>query len=119
MIRKLLVFLFLISSFLTVKGADEPSYPGGKEALDKFISSQLQYPETAKENGVEGIVLVGFIVMNDGHLRDIKIIKFVDPDLEEEAMRIVGIMPPWIPAEKEGAPVEAPSKVEIPFILED
>lgn len=95
-----------------------PSFPGGEGALKKYLEENTKYPEIAKENGVEGIVMVGFVVMTDGSLRELKIVKFVDPDLEKEALRVVGGMPAWIPAEKDGSPVEAPAKVDVPFILE-
>lgn len=97
---------------------DKPSFPGGEEALKKYIAEKTVYPEIAKENGIEGIVVIGFIVMADGSLNEFKIIKFVDPDLENEALLVVKGMPAWIPAEKDGTPIEAPSKVEVPFLLE-
>lgn len=99
--------------------ADEkPSFPGGEEALKAYVSKNTHYPQTAKDNGVEGVVVVGFIVMPDGSLRQLKVVKMVDPDLEKEALRVVNGMPAWIPAEKNGTPIEAPSKVDVPFILE-
>lgn len=103
---------------LLAHAQSEPTFPGGDEALKKFITSNTKYPENARENGVEGIVTVGFTVAADGSLKQIKVVRFVDPDLEKEAIRVVSIMPAWVPAEKEGTPVEAPSKVDIPFILE-
>ena len=115
------IFSLLVISALGVLGVkanEQPEYPGGKAAMDKFIAENLHYPEIAKENGVEGIVAVGFIVNVDGSLKNIKVVKFIDPDLEKEAVRVVTIMPAWIPAEKEGTPIEAPSQVDIPFLLE-
>ena len=97
---------------------DKPEFPGGDAALQKFLNDNVKYPEIAKENGIEGIVAVGFMVNVDGSLQNIKVVKFVDPDLEKEAVRVVTIMPAWIPAEKEGTPIEAPSQVDIPFLLE-
>ena len=103
---------------LSAYAADVPTFPGGDEALKKYISEHTVYPEIARENGVEGVVTVGFLVNTDGSLSEIKIIKFVDPDLEKEAIKVVTGMPAWIPAEKDGVPFEAPSNVAIPFILE-
>ncbi|MCH5232055.1 MAG: energy transducer TonB [Muribaculaceae bacterium] len=119
MLRKLFCIVSLLIFILPAKASDEPTFPGGDAALTKFINDNLHYPEVSKENGVEGVVTVGFLVMTDGTLKQIKIIKFVDPDLETEALRIVALMPAWIPAEKDGTPIEAPSKVLIPFILEE
>ncbi|MCH5234138.1 MAG: TonB family protein [Muribaculaceae bacterium] len=95
-----------------------PQFPGGEKALKKYVKENTRYPETAKENGVEGIVVIDFIVEINGQLQNFKVEKFVDPDLETEALRIVKGMPAWIPAEKEGSPVVAPAKVDVPFILE-
>lgn len=99
--------------------ADKPTFPGGEEALNKYISDNLVYPEAAKENGVEGIVTVGFIVKIDGSIGTIKIVRMVDPDLEQEAIRLVKNMPAWIPADKDGTPVDAPAEVAVPFVLSE
>lgn len=116
--NKIFLLIICFISGLTLWAEDKPSFPGGEEALKKYISDNTVYPEIDKENGVEGIVVISFIVMPDGCLKDIKVEKFVDPDLENEALRVVKGMPAWIPAEKDGTPIEAPSKVEVPFLLE-
>lgn len=116
--KKILAIGMLLGCGLVGFAADTPSFPGGEEALKNYVAANTKYPEIDKENGVEGIVVVGFIVATDGSLKDLKVLKFVDPDLEKEALRVVGGMPAWIPAEKDGSPVEAPSKVEVPFLLE-
>jgi len=97
---------------------DIPTYPGGKDALDKFIKETMKYPAPAKANGVEGIVNVKFTVNPDGSIGAIKIVRMIDPDLEQEAIRIVKKMPAWIPADKDGNPVAADATVAIPFTLE-
>lgn len=96
-----------------------PQYPGGQEALDKYIAENLQYPEAAKANGIEGVVGTAFTVNPDGSIgqKSVRIVRMVDPDLEKEAIRLVLGMPAWIPAEKNGAPVEAPAQVDINFVL--
>lgn len=119
MMKKLILTGILMIGSLIAFADDKPSFPGGDAALKKYIESNTHYPEIAKENGVEGIVVVGFMVMPDGSLQEVKIVKFIDPDLEKEAIRVVNGMPAWIPAEKEGSPVKAPAKVDIPFILND
>ena len=116
--KKICFLIFCFISGLILWAEDKPSFPGGEEALKKYIAEKTVYPEIAKENGIEGIVVVGFMVMADGSLNEFKIIKFVDPDLENEALLVVKGMPAWMPAEKDGAPIEAPSKVEVPFLLE-
>lgn len=99
--------------------ADTPSFPGGTEALNKFITENLHYPQISKDMGVEGVVNVQFSVMPDGSIGSIKIVRMVDPDLEQEAIRIVKKMPAWIPADKDGTPVEATATVSVPFVLDD
>ena len=98
--------------------AEQPEFPGGEAALKAYISKTASYPAIAQENGVEGIVVVRFMVMPDGSLQNLKVKKSIDPDLEKEALRVVGGMPAWIPADKDGAPVASPAQVEVPFLLE-
>lgn len=117
-LKKTFLSALLLFAGLIGFADNKPSFPGGESALNKYISDNLRYPEIAKENGVEGIVAVSFLVLPDGSLQNIKIVRFIDPELEKEAVRIVQGMPAWIPAEKDGTPVEAPSEVDIPFILE-
>lgn len=97
--------------------ADTPQYPGGMEAFDKYIASNMKYPQTAIDNGIEGVVDVAFVVKADGSIGAIKIVRMVDPDLEAESIRLVKGMPAWIPADKDGKPVDAQTQVEINFVL--
>ena len=94
-----------------------PEYPGGKAALDKYISSNLKYPQSAIDNGIEGVVDVAFMVKADGSIGAIKIVRMVDPDLESEAIRLVKGMPAWTPADKNGQPIDAQTQVQINFVL--
>ena len=112
------ILTICIASALGAYAADVPTFPGGDAALQKYLSEHVVYPASAKEMGVEGVVTVGFIVNPDGTLTSVKAENLVDPDLESEAVRVVSGMPAWIPAEKEGAPVEAPSRIDVSFILE-
>ena len=116
--KYLLASIAMCASFGYASAEATPTFPGGEGALKKYVEENTRYPEIAKENGVEGIVMVSFMVMTDGSLQELKIMKFVDPDLEKEALRVVGGMPAWIPAEKDGSPVEAPANVTVPFVLE-
>lgn len=94
------------------------SFPGGEAARDAYISSHLQYPPQAKENGIEGVVCVLFTVKTDGTIGNIKIKRMVDPDLEAESIRIVKSMPAWIPATEADQPIESITEIEIPFTLD-
>lgn len=116
--RKILALMvFVLGCVVGVLAADKPSYPGGDEAMKKFITTTLIYPATAMENGVEGVVNVAFTVNPDGSIAAVKIVRMIDPDLEKEAIRIVKKMPAWIPADKEGVAIEAPVTIAIPFTL--
>ena len=115
--RFILAFGVLAATFAAY-ALDKPSFPGGVDALNKYISANMVYPQVAKDNGVEGVVSVQFVVNADGTLGTIKIVRMVDPDLEQEAIRLVKKMPAWIPAEENGSPIEAPAEVDIPFVLE-
>ena len=97
--------------------ASTPQYPGGDSALTDYLKSNMKYPQTAIDNGIEGIVDVAFMVKADGSIGSIKIVRMVDPDLEAEAIRLVKGMPAWIPADKDGQPVDAQTQVEVNFQL--
>lgn len=114
----LLSMIMLTGASLALSAADNPTFPGGEEALNEYITTNLKYPAPSKANGVEGIVNVGFIVKSDGSIGSIKIVRMVDPDLEQEAIRLVKNMPAWTPADKDGVPVDAPAEVAVPFVLE-
>ena len=77
-----------------------PSFPGGVEALERYIKDNLVYPTLARENGIEGSVPVAFTVMPDGNLSDIRVVKAVDPSLDRESARIVYSMPRWTPGRR-------------------
>ncbi len=92
---------------------DMPTFPGGREALNKFISDNLKYDPKLKSLGVEGTVFVGFIVKKDGTLTDIKIEKGVSPALDAEALRVSRAMPAWVPGKNNGKAVM--TKYTVPF----
>lgn len=115
--KKLAIVAALVMGFTGAFAADKPEFPGGKAALDKYIVTNLKYPQIAIDNGIEGVVDVAFIVKTDGSIGSIKIVRMVDPDLESEAIRLVKGMPAWIPAEKNGVPVDAGTQVDINFVL--
>ena len=73
-------------------------FPGGDKECLKFINSQLKYPAKCQEMGIQGRVLVSFVVNKDGSIVDIKILRSPDPLLTKEAERVVSLMPKWIPA---------------------
>ncbi|MBQ6062675.1 MAG: energy transducer TonB [Prevotella sp.] len=95
-----------------------PSFPGGNEALMKFLSDNVKYPVVAQENGVQGRVVVSFVVEKDGSITDVKIVRSVDPSLDKEAARVVKSMPHWIPGRQNGAAVRVKYNVPVSFRLQ-
>ena len=74
-----------------------PSFPGGQGALMNYLNSNIQYPVIAEENGIQGRVVVQFVIGEDGSISDVRVAKSVDPSLDKEAVRVVKNMPKWIP----------------------
>lgn len=94
-----------------------PQFPGGPSALFEYLSNNLQYPVVAEENGVQGRVIVTFIVEKDGSISNAKVVKVVDPSLDKEAIRLVESMPNWIPGKQNGEPVRVKYTVPVTFRL--
>ncbi|MBD5371277.1 MAG: energy transducer TonB [Bacteroides sp.] len=117
--KKLLLTLTLaLAMALGASAAETPTFPGGDTALREYISSNLKYPASAAENGIEGVVSVRFTVHADGSIGTIEIVRMIDPDLEQEAIRLVKGMPAWTPADRGGSPVEATVTLPITFSLD-
>ncbi|MBK8613752.1 MAG: energy transducer TonB [Flavobacteriales bacterium] len=94
-----------------------PEFPGGQEALAKFMVDEVKYPKKARRAGTEGRVLVTFIVDKDGAVTDVSIARGVDPLLDEEAMRAVRLMPKWKPGTQNGKPVKTKFNLPVLFKL--
>ena len=95
-----------------------PSFPGGPSALMKYLSENVKYPVVAQENGVQGRVVVSFVVEKDGHITDVKVVRSVDPSLDKEAARVVKSMPSWIPGKQNGSAVRVKYNVPVSFKLQ-
>lgn len=94
-----------------------PQFPGGDAALFQYLSGHIKYPSIAEENGVQGRVIVTFVVERDGSITDVKIMKSVDPSLDREAARVVKSMPRWIPGKQNGSSVRVKYTVPVTFKL--
>lgn len=94
-----------------------PSFVGGQEGLVRWLSANLIYPEKALEYGIMGTVVVSFVVEVDGTLRDIKVQKHSEPPFDKEALRLVHLMPKWIPATLNGKSVAKRIGLTVPFKL--
>lgn len=94
-----------------------PSYPGGRNAMIAFFSSNMKYPEAAKKKGIHGRVIVNFVVDKDGSITEAKVVRSVDPLLDKEALRLVYSMPKWNPGTMDGKPVRVRYSVPFTFRL--
>jgi periplasmic protein TonB len=94
-----------------------PMFPGGEVALLQYIADHTQYPEVAKENNVQGKVIVRFCVTSKGGVDKVSILKGVDPELDKEAIRVVQTLPAFKPGKQGGKPVPVWYMVPINFTL--
>lgn len=93
---------------------DMPSFPGN---LNKWLSQNLKYPMIAQENGIQGQVILQFVVGKDGAISDVQVVRGVDPSLDKEAVRVVKAMPKWKPGKQRGKPVLVRFTLPISFKL--
>lgn len=84
----------------------------------EYLSKSVKYPVVAEENGVQGRVIVSFIVERDGSVTNEKVVKSVDPSLDKEAMRVVRSMPSWKPGKQNGSAVRVQYTIPVTFKLE-
>lgn len=96
----------------------QAAFPGGQAALMKWLSSNLIYPETAKQNEISGRVIVRMVVNADGSIEQPVVVKGVDKDLDAEAIRLVKMMPNWQPGKDNGVPVRSYFTLPVIFKLE-
>lgn len=94
------------------------AFPGGDQALKQWIAQNMKYPVKAMENGESGRVFVSFIVNKDGSISDAEVVKSVSPTLDAEALRVVGMMPAWIPGVQGGKPVRTKFTLPLTFGLQ-
>lgn len=99
--------------------SDAPEFPGGTQALQKFITSNMEYPSDALRDSIKGRVLVQFTVEKDGSITDIEVLKHVHPLLDAEAVRIVSGMPRWIPGKHFGFPRRVRYTIPVTFRLDN
>jgi TonB family protein len=94
-----------------------PQFPGGEAALMKFIYDNIQYPQAAKDKGISGRVILRFAVMADGNVNRVMVLKGVDPELDQEAIRVIKMLPAWQPGKQSGKPVNVWYSVPVTFQL--
>jgi TonB family protein len=94
-----------------------PMFPGGDIELLKYIAANTQYPAAAKENNIQGKVIIRFCVTSKGGVNQISVLKGVSPELDDEAIRVVNSLPTFIPGKQQGKPVPVWYMVPISFTL--
>ena len=92
-----------------------PQFPNGINGLAKFLSENMHYPKDAEKLGIEGQVIVSFVVETDGAITNVEVTQKVFPSLDAEAARVVRSMPRWIPATKQGTPIRVRYRLPISF----
>ena len=92
-----------------------PQFPGGERALLEYLGKSIRYPVAAMENGVEGKVILRFVVNTDGTIGDFTVLQGADSSLNEEAVRVVSEMPQWSPGRQNGRPVRVYYTVPVHF----
>lgn len=92
-----------------------PEYPGGMPAMIEFLQTNIKYPEDAVKQKVEGRVMVQFVVETDGSISDVHVAKQVFPSLDAEAIRVVQVMPKWMPGREKGKVVRV--KYNLPIVF--
>ncbi|MEA4917737.1 TonB family protein [Proteiniphilum sp.] len=97
---------------------EQPEFPGGLMAMNKYLNDNLRYPGIALERGLSGRVLCIFIVEKDGSINDVQVLRGVDPSLDREAVRVVRQMPPWSPGKRSGEPVRVRITLPVNFRLQ-
>jgi Ca-activated chloride channel family protein len=94
-----------------------PAFPGGEDSLKIFLQMNLVYPTAAKAKGISGTVYVTFVVNRDGSVSDVKVLRGVNNELDAEALRVIGMMPKWIPGKQNGKTVSVQMNLPIKFTL--
>lgn len=105
-----------LSSVFTVVDED-PEFPGGKDAMTKFIQDSLRYPQLALANNIQGKEYVTFVVEADGSITNPRILRDIGGGCGKEAIRVVKMMPKWEPGKKDGKPVRVQFNLPVNFVI--
>ena len=95
-----------------------PIFPGGEQALNKFLRDNVKYPTIPQENFIQGRVICQFVVNKDGTIVDAVVVRSVDPHLDKEALRVINLMPKWSPGWQDGKTVRVKYTLPINFKLQ-
>lgn len=95
-----------------------PEFKGGAAAMNAFLAKEMRYPPVPQENGIQGKVIVQFVVDKDGSITNIEVVRGVHPQLDKEAVRVIGLMPKWNPGMQREKPVRVKYTVPVFFKLQ-
>jgi protein TonB len=95
-----------------------PEFPGGDKALYSFIAKEINYPLLAKKQGIDGKIYVQFVITKDGNVTNVRIAKGIGSGCDQEAVRVIKLLPPWIPGKINGIPVNVLLTFPIVFKLQ-
>ena len=96
---------------------EQPEFPGGEDSLISFLTNNLRYPQEAKIAWMHGKVYVGFLVDREGRIKDVRLLNSVSKQLDDEALRVVHLMPDWIPGKRGGTTVDVHFILPIDFVM--
>jgi TonB family protein len=96
---------------------EQPLYPGGMDKMAEFLQANIKYPALCKKEGIQGRVVVQFVVNKDGSICDAKVVKSAHPQLDAEAIRVISSMPRWIPGKQKGKNVRVRYTLPVHFRL--
>ena len=96
---------------------EDATFPGGTAELMKYLQKNIKYPSICQEQGIQGRVIVQFVVEKDGSITDVQVIKAINPYLDKEAVRVVSTMPKWSPGKQRGKPVRVRFTLPVTFRL--
>ena len=102
--------------FLVVE--EDPSFPGGIEAMYKWLGENIKYPQLAKENNITGKVYVSFVVEKNGSVSQVKVMRDIGGGCGAEAVRVVKLMPKWSPGKQRGQAVRTQFNLPVGFYLD-
>lgn len=96
-----------------------PQFPGGEEKMMEYIGNKLNYPREARENGIQGRVVIQFVIDEKGRVTDAKVVKGIGYGCDEEALRVIRKMPRWKPGTQRGKKVKVRYVIPIRFVLSE
>ena len=124
--KKLMILLLAMLACVSVSAQDimidetcPPQFPGGEAALINFLNANIKYPPKAAQDRIEGKVIVQFMVKKTGKIDNVKVLRSVRKDLDDEAVRVVKMMPDFIPAKQDGEVTDMPYTIPVSFKLFD